>query len=325
MDRSIIKKIYKKIKKYQNIVIARHISPDPDAIASQISLRDSIVLTFPNKNVYAVGTGVSKFKYYGLLDRIDEETLDNALLIVCDVPNYARIDGVDPSKFAEILKIDHHPGFEDFASIDWVDETSSSTCQMIIELIMNTPLKLNRKIAENLYMGVVSDSDRFLLSYTTAKTFKIVGELIEKTGIDFVSLYPYLYERPIAEIRFHGYIATNLELTDNGLAYIKITEDDIKEYNVDAATASNMVNDFNFIKEVLVWTFITYDDRNVIYKINIRSRGPIINNIAAKYNGGGHKFASGIRMTDKREIENLLKDLDQVCIEYKESLENKCS
>ena len=80
-----------------------------------------------------------------------------------------------------------------------------------------------------------------------------------------------------------------------------------------------MINDFNFIKDVYVWTFITYDDRNDIYKINIRSKGPIINEVAAKYNGGGHKFASGIRMTDKREIDNLLNDLDQACKAYKEN------
>ncbi len=323
MDKKIYKRIYKKIKKYDTIVIARHISPDPDAIASQISLRDAIKLTFPKKSVYAVGTGVSKFKYYGLLDRIDEDLLENALLIVCDVPNYARIDGVDPSKFKEIVKIDHHPSNETFASVDWVDENASSTCQMIIELLFNVPLTINQKIAENLYMGVVSDSDRFLLSYTTPKTFKLVGELIEKTGIDFTKLYAKLYERPISEIRFHGFIATNIVLNDSGLAYLKISNDDVKEYNVDVATASNMINDFNYIKEVIVWTFITYDERNDIYKINIRSRGPVINEIAAKYNGGGHKFASGIRMTDKREIDNLLHDLDEACLKYKEMNEEQ--
>ena len=48
------KEIYKYIKKYNNIVIARHIGVDPDAMASQIALRDSIKLTFPEKNVYAM-------------------------------------------------------------------------------------------------------------------------------------------------------------------------------------------------------------------------------------------------------------------------------
>ena len=69
--KEMYKKVFKIIKKYNNIVLARHISPDPDAIASQIALRDSIKLTFPEKNVYAVGAGVHKFKYLGTLDKPD--------------------------------------------------------------------------------------------------------------------------------------------------------------------------------------------------------------------------------------------------------------
>jgi len=93
---SILKKILKKIKQYDIIVIARHTSPDPDAIASQIALRDAIKMTFPKKEVYAVGVSVSKFKYYGSLDKIDETNLSkDALLIACDVHNVSRIDGVD--------------------------------------------------------------------------------------------------------------------------------------------------------------------------------------------------------------------------------------
>ena len=74
MFNSKFKNIYRKIKQYNTIVIARHASPDPDAVASQIALRDSIRLTFPKKNVYAVGVSVAKFKMYGTLDKIDETT-----------------------------------------------------------------------------------------------------------------------------------------------------------------------------------------------------------------------------------------------------------
>ena len=218
------RRILKKIKQYNVIVIARHISPDPDAIASQISLRDAIKLTFPKKEVYAVGTSVSKFKYYGNLDRIDETNFkEDALLIALDVPNASRIDGVDKSAFKEIFKIDHHPSDEVFGDCDWIDETSSSTCQMIIELILSTGMKFDRKIAENLYLGVVSDSDRFLISYTTAKTFALVAKLIEKSQIDFTNLYPYLYERPLQEIKFHGFLSENLNVSENGFGYIDIT------------------------------------------------------------------------------------------------------
>ena len=59
-----------------------------------------------------------------------------------------------------------------------------------------------------------------------------------------------------------------------------------------------------------------YDERNEIYKANIRSRGPVINEVASKYNGGGHKFASGCRSKDYKDMENLAKDLDEACQKY---------
>lgn len=318
----VIKRIFKKIKQYDNIIIARHTSPDPDAIASEISLRDAIRLTFPKKKVIAVGATVSKFKYYGNLDKLDEKMFEeDTLLIALDVPNKTRIDGLDITKVTEMFKIDHHPSEEDFGECDWVDETSSSTCQMIIELVLTTPIKYDRKIAENLFLGVVSDSERFLISYTTPKTFMLVGKLLEKTGIDFTSLYSYLYERNIDEIRFHGYISENLITTENGLAYIEISNDILKKYNVDSATPSNMINDFSNIKDIYIWTFITYDEKNALYKINIRSKGPVINDVATKYGGGGHKMASGIRLKDKSVIPKLLEDLDNEGRKYKEGLD----
>ena len=315
MINPVIKKIYKKIKKYNTIVIARHIGPDPDAVCSQIALRDTIKATFPSKNVYAVGMSVSRFKSFGTLDKINEEELDNPLLIVLDVPNISRIDGITFSKYNEVIKIDHHPYEDKMGDTELVDTTSCSVAQLIGELVLNTRLKLTKEVAENIFLGIVSDSDRFLLQYTTAKTFKIVNQIIEKTNLDFTNLYVRLYERPLNEIRFQGYLAQNLITTENGFAYIKITTDDIKNFGVDSSTASNMINNFNYIKEIKVWTFITYDQKSTMYKVNIRSRNVIINDIAAKYHGGGHKFSSGVRTTSEVDIDNLIKDLDERCLE----------
>lgn len=314
---SIIKKVYRKIKEYNKIVIARHIGPDPDAIASETALRDSIRLTFPEKEVVAIGLGVSKFKYYGMLDKIEPEKFKDCLLIVLDVPNLHRVDGINGLEYKEILKIDHHPAEDIKGPVDWTDDTSCSTCQMIAELILNSPLKLDTKIAGNLYLGIVSDSDRFLLSYTSAKTFEIVNKLLLKSKLEFASLYTYLYERSIDEVKFQGYLANNMIVTENGLGYIVIPGEVIKEYNVDLATPSNLINNFNFIKEVIAWTFITEDSKNKGYKVSIRSRGPIINETASKYNGGGHKYASGARLNNEEEINSFIQDLDNLCEEYK--------
>ncbi len=320
MRSDVYKKILKKIKQYDTIVIARHVGPDPDAICSQIALRDTIREKYPKKNVYAVGVGVSKFKKYGVLDRVDVSGLKKALLIVLDVPNMYRIDGVEELKYQEIIKIDHHPFEEDFGGIEWICEGASSTCQMIASLILNSNLPLIPSVASNLFCGIVSDSDRFLLYYTSVETFDIVSTLVKRTGITISSLYEKLYERPIEEVRFHGYISSHLEVTENGFAFVKITDDIIHEFGVDSSTASSIINDFNFIKDVYVWVFATYDAKNAVYKINIRSKGPVINEIASRYHGGGHKFASGVRTNSEKDVENLFQDLDKACHDYKEHI-----
>ena len=71
----MFKEIYKKIEEYDTIVIARHIGVDPDALASQLALRDSIKLTFPNKKVSAIGTGSAKFYSIGKLDKLEKEDM----------------------------------------------------------------------------------------------------------------------------------------------------------------------------------------------------------------------------------------------------------
>ena len=66
----------------------------------------------------------------------------------------------------------------------------------------------------------------------------------------------------------------------------------------------------------MVWLTISEDVKNDILKISIRSRGPEINKIAEKYNGGGHKLASGARVKTMEEVEFLINDLDKACSEY---------
>ncbi|NLL44661.1 MAG: bifunctional oligoribonuclease/PAP phosphatase NrnA [Mollicutes bacterium] len=321
--KKVLKKIYRQIKKYDTIVIARHIGPDPDALASQIALRDIILNTFPKKKVYTVGCPASKFKYLGTLDKFNEEMYYNSLLIAVDVPDKARVDGIDPDRFSNSIKIDHHPYVETFCKLEWIDPTASSSSQMIVELALNTKLRITKEAAEKLFMGIVADTNRFMFYYTTPKTFDLVSMLIKKTNIDFTNLYENLYFRPLKEVKFQGYIANNFTITENGLAYILLTEDILNQFNVDAATAGNMVNEFNYVEEIITWAVFSVDKINDTIRGSIRSRGPIINGIAAHFGGGGHDYASGVRLKNEEEITEIVKMLDAACLEYRQKQTNE--
>lgn len=314
----IFKQIYRKIKKYDTIVIARHVGADPDALASQIALRDSIKKTFPKKNVFAVGYPASKFKYLGMLDKFQESMYEKSLLIVTDTPDKKRIDSVDPDRFEYSIKIDHHPFVEKTCKLELIDDTASSASQLIIELIFKTNLKLDESIAGKLYIGLVADTNRFLFSYTTDKTFSLVSKLVNKTSLNFGPLYNNLYLRPLKEARFQGYITENMIITENGLGYIMLDEKILNDFDVDAATAGNMVNNFNYIDEIIAWVVFSYDKSNDTIRGSIRSRGPIVNEVASHFNGGGHIFASGVRVKSEDEVKALVDELDNVCKKYNE-------
>lgn len=317
---NIYKAIYNEIKKYKKIYIVRHIGPDPDAFGSQMSLKDTILETFPDKEVYAIGTTVAKFKYFGKVDRVSSFDYENSLLIALDVPDNRRVDVENFELFKNKLKIDHHPLVDKFSDIELIDEYASSTCELILDLINNTKLKMTKEIAEKIFIGIVSDSNRFLVS-TTSKTFSSVSELIRKNKLDLEKLYRLNYTKPLSETRLMGYIASTLKVDKNGFAYIELDEDVIKSLGADISAASNMINDFNNIKEIVLWIFISKDSNNM-YRVNIRSRGPVVNEIAAKYNGGGHKLASGVRTTKKEDIDSLIKEYAELCRQYKESENN---
>ena len=74
---NIYKQVFEKIKEYDNVVIARHIGADPDALGSQFALKNIILELFPDKKVYAVGHPASRFKFFGSQDKIDNLNTTN--------------------------------------------------------------------------------------------------------------------------------------------------------------------------------------------------------------------------------------------------------
>lgn len=313
------KNIYKEIKEHENIVIARHIGADPDALGSQFALKELILNTFPNKKVYAAGSRSSKFKVIGNTDIIKGDfNYENSLLIILDTPIKKRVDIENIELYKTSIKIDHHPFDEAFCNIEWIDDSYSSASEMIADLALNTKFVMNKKTAEFIILGIVSDSNRFLYENATTKTMRLVSDLIDEFKIEKKDIYEKVYMRDMKELKLQGYISMNMTITENNVGYVCITDDIIKEYNVDAASAGNMVNNFSYVSELLVWATFSEDKKQNQIRVSIRSRGPVINDIASIYNGGGHKYAAGIRIKNFDQVDEIIKHLDKKAKEYKE-------
>ena len=105
----IFKQILHKIKEYDTIIIHRHMRPDPDALGSQVGLKKLLQVNFPEKQIKVAGTTEPSLAWLATMDEISDDDYKNALVIVCDTANTARIDDERYSKGDFLIKIDHHP------------------------------------------------------------------------------------------------------------------------------------------------------------------------------------------------------------------------
>jgi len=305
--------ILNKIKAYQTIIIHRHVRPDADALGSQCGLKEMIQLSFPDKEVYAVGEEDPALHFLARMDTIEDEVYNGALVITCDTANTSRISDERYTLGKEVIKIDHHPNHDAYGDIMWVDTTASSTSEIIYDLYLfgkEVGLQMNSTIARLIYGGIVGDTGRFLFPSTTNKTFRYAAELIE-CPFNRSELYEGLYAINQNIARLRGYVLQNFHMSKSGVSSIKLSKDILEKFHLEPMETSNLVGALGDIEEIKAWVFFIEEDD--VIRVRIRSKGPIINELAAKYNGGGHPLAAGASVTSWEEADQLISDLEDLC------------
>ena len=247
-----------------------------------------------------------------------DEMYQDALLIALDIPDIKRIDGTDFYRFKDVVKIDHHPEIDKFSPYEIIDIDASSASELVAKWCYKCNLKMPKHAAENIFMGIVADTNRFLFGANKAETYKVVLELVEKEKIKPNELYEILYKRSISEVRLEGFVSLNMKVTKNGLGYVKITNDDLKKYGVDSASVGSIMNNYNFIHGLICWVVFSEDVKNNVIRTSARSRGVKINKLFEQYNGGGHVYACGAKLQSFSEADEIIDKLDGLCKEYKE-------
>lgn len=309
-----IQKIIEAIRSYETIVIHRHERPDPDALGSQAGLREIIRSSFPEKNVFVVGDEDPSLTFLVEMDTIADEQFRDALVIVCDTANTARISDRRYTLADKIIKIDHHPNNDQYGDILWVDTTASSTSEMIYTLYKEgkeAGLTLNDAGARLIYAGIVGDTGRFLFPSTTKKTFAYATELIQY-DFDRNDLYNQMYEIDEHIARARGYVLQHYTLSENGCSVVKMTQAELKQFNLTIMETGELVRVLGDIKGIKAWAFFIEESPTNI-RVRLRSKGPIINIIAEQFGGGGHPLAAGATVHSWEEADQLMTELEAVC------------
>lgn len=309
------------IKKYGRIIIHRHTNPDGDAIGSQAGLKHIIKENFPEKEVYAVGDAAGRYAFIedSAPDIIPDEYYKGALSVVLDTSAKALVSDGRYVLADKILRMDHHIFCEEIADVDIDEPSFESCCGLIAAFAKECNLKLSPVAANALYTGMVTDSGRFRFRSVTGETLRRAGALLDM-GIDTDTLYAQLYLENFDYIEFKAYIYKRIKMTENGVAYIIVDKKMQEKFSLSREDASNVISFLDSIRGSIIWlAFIENDDGTI--RVRLRSRFVTVNELAAKYHGGGHDCASGATAYSKKEMNSIISDADALIKEYKSTHE----
>ncbi|MGD9761922.1 MAG: bifunctional oligoribonuclease/PAP phosphatase NrnA [Candidatus Izemoplasmatales bacterium] len=316
----IQEQILEKIKEFNRIIIHMHIRPDGDCYGAGFGLKNILKESFPEKEVYVVGEKAEYVDFVGTPDIIDDELFKDALSIVVDTASEERVSDQRFKLAKFVIKIDHHIPVVDYGDLIYVDITRPATAQIILEFFLRfqEELKINMAAATALYTGIVTDTGRFRFRSVTGDTFIAVAHLLNY-GLDFVDILSRLSVKSENLMKLQGYVLLNFQKTANGVAYIKMTPDVIEKFDVSLEEATSLVNELSTLEDCPVWILFAEYENNIV-RARLRSKGPAINELANKYEGGGHALACGANLGTWDKTEDLLKDADELVKEYKLSL-----
>lgn len=306
----IFQQILDKIKEYDTIIIHRHMRPDPDALGSQIGLRDIIRHNFPKKKVLATGFDEPTLAWIAKMDQVTDQDYQGALVIVTDTANTPRIDDERYKKGDFLIKIDHHPNDEVYGDLSYVDTNASSASEIVTDFALSCDLLLSTSAARVLYNGIVGDTGRFLYPATTSKTLKIASKLRE-FDFDFSAMVRQMDSFPFKIAKLQGFIFEQLKIDKNGAACVTLTQEDLKRFDVTDAETAAIVGVPGKIDIVESWAiFVEQSDGH--YRVRLRSKSHIINEIAKRHNGGGHPLASGANSYSLEENQAIYQEIQEI-------------
>ncbi len=299
----------------KNVGITGHIRPDGDCVGSCMALYNYIISNYEDicVDVYLEDVG-EEFNFITNIDKVKKEPLDKIydVFVVLDCSDLDRIAPFrkcyDNAK--STVCVDHHISNLNYADKNIVKPDASSCAQVLFELLDES--KINRAVAECIYIGIIHDTGVFKYSSTSKETMEIAGKMMEH-GIDFTSIIDNsFYMRTYAQTKILGKAIGNSKLLcDDKIIASYIDFEDMEECGVNNKQLGGVVEQLRLTNCVEVAAFI-YQVNIDEYKVSLRSKSIVdVSTIAMKFGGGGHIRAAGFNMKGTKEsiFETLVEEI----------------
>ena len=296
----------------RKVVILSHTNPDGDAIGSSLAWAEvlkrhghQVTCVIPNKYPYYLEfmPGIESVVIFkNDSDCEAEKAVKEADVIFClDFHSMSRLDKlgeiIDANQHAKRVLIDHHLDPSEDFDLMLSYPKASSTCYLVALIVENMydTESITPTMAENLFVGMMTDTGNFAFSSVTPDLFRMVS-VLAATGISIPTIHNNVYNSfSEGRARLFGYVINRkMRIFHNGtVAHMSLTEDEMRRFWFQQGDSEGFVNYPLTIKKMKMSAMFT--EHNDFIRVSLRSRGDIDVNIFAQryFNGGGHKNAAG--------------------------------
>ena len=290
----------------EDVALACHINPDPDALGSMLGLSAflrergvSTVCSFPNEPFDVPGW----LEGFGPTEAlVAPSAFPEApdIMVTCDCASLDRLGRLAgaSARARELIWIDHHVSNEGLGTIPVIDPAASSTAEMVFRLTRVIGGDLPTDAAALLYAGLVTDTGRFQYEAVRPETLRLAADLREY-GFDHSRLVQILYEdNGLGYLKLVGTALERLRREASAdLVWTYLTQADLAAASVDPSETDDLIDVIRTAREADVAALVK-QQRDGLFKVSMRSRGAHdLASVAAGFGGGGHRLASGYTST----------------------------
>ncbi|ABB13728.1 DHH family phosphoesterase [Carboxydothermus hydrogenoformans] len=306
------------LKKYSKIIVTSHILPDGDAMGSILGFGRALRLNGFEVVMYLKDKPVRLFSFFPDFPRITSDPAvfaGDSLIIALDTADPERLGeealAVVTSNPQRVINIDHHISNTYFGVENIVVPEASATCEILPQIHEDLGLPWDEWVAAAYYAGITLDTGSFQYTNTTAKSFAVASFLAQK-GFDLAMINEKLYmEKPRDSVLLFREALNSLTFEADGkIAWVKFTREQIERFIEGEEVISSIASFVRGIAGVEI-SILFRETRDGSIKVGFRSKTIDVNEIAAKFGGGGHKKASGctLKMPLADAVEQVLAEV----------------
>jgi phosphoesterase RecJ-like protein len=308
--RSSREQVLGELRGAEKLIVISHEHPDGDALGSLVAMQEILTvlgkdsLTFIDPGDFPLPDEYSFLPLRNLIDSPPEDACQRTIVFL-DCGNLERTPAAALQRpGGHIINIDHHHDNTRFGSVNHVVAEASCTAELVWDLMHGLGVQPTRTIAEALYVGLITDTGRFMYENTGTRAHEMAAELIA-AGVDVHEVYRQVYEEvPYAKLALLARGLTNVEQYDEGrLTLTTLSAEDFDEAGAQESYSEGVVDHLRSVRgtavAALVRERLSNGDRRAPHKVSLRASDDRVDvsQIARAQGGGGHRQAAGFDTT----------------------------